>query len=86
MCIGASFVDCRFTSTETVLTVRNGEPSTATSSFAQLLNTGNRRSASLPSYADSGVRALEVSGFGVNIREAVSKVDYGDLFASKARN
>ena len=31
-------VHCRFTSTETILTVRDGEPRTATSTFTQLLS------------------------------------------------
>ena len=31
------FVQCRFTSTETVRTVRDGEPRTSTSTFTQLL-------------------------------------------------
>ena len=31
-------VQCRFTSTETIRTVRDGEPRTATSTFTQLLS------------------------------------------------
>ena len=32
------FVQCRFTSTETMRTIRDGEPRTSTSSFTQLLS------------------------------------------------
>ena len=36
----ACFVQCCFTATETVLTVRDGEPRTSTSTFTQLLSSG----------------------------------------------
>ena len=46
----ACFVQCCFTSTETVLTVRDREPRTSTSTFTQLLTSGLPCSSSMLHY------------------------------------